>query len=45
MGITDAQIKAAEDAMASKEAELRDLSEKMESMKVRTERFIVNKTN
>ena len=44
MGITDAQIKAAEDDVASKEAELKDLSDKMESMKVRTDRFIVNKT-
>ena len=42
MVITDQQIKAAEDDVASEEAELKGLSDKMETMKVRTDRFIMN---
>ena len=42
MGITDQQVRAAEDNMASKEAELKDLSDKMEIMKVRSDSFFLN---
>ena len=42
MVITDQQVRTAEDYVASKEAELKDLSDKMEIMKVRTDRFILN---
>ena len=42
MVITDQQVKAVEDDVASKEAELKDLSDKMEIMKVRADRFILN---
>ena len=42
MVITDQQVKAAEDDVASQEAELKGLSDKMETMKVRTDRFIMN---
>ena len=42
MVITDQQVKAAEDDVASQEAELKGLSDKMEIMKVRTDRFIMN---
>ena len=42
MGITDQQVRDAEEAVASKEAELKDLSDKMEIMKVRADRFILN---
>ena len=42
MGITDQQVRDAEEAMASKEVELKDLSVKMEITKVRADRFILN---
>ena len=42
MGITDQQVRDAEEAVASKEAELKDLSDKMEIMKVRADSFILN---
>ena len=42
MGITDQQVRDAEEAVVSKEAELKDLSDKMEIMKVRADRFILN---
>ena len=42
MGITDQQVRDTEEAVASKEAELKDLSDKMEIMKVRADSFILN---